>query len=251
MTKILLNGCCGRMGQVITKLVKGRDDCTILCGVDVCKPSMSEYPVFSSVDEIPADMKADVIIDFSHPSIFRKLVDYAKATKTPIVACTTGIASSDMEYFKAAQNEIAIFHSANMSLGICLLKELVKKAAAFLGSEYDIEIVEKHHNQKLDAPSGTALAIADAINEADNDKYEYIYDRHSRSAKRGKHEIGISAVRGGNIVGDHDVFFIGGNEIIEVSHKAQSRDVFADGAVKAALFLAKQAPGFYNMESML
>ena len=251
MTKIFLNGCCGRMGQVISKLVKDRDDCTILFGVDIRKPSMSDYPVFDSIDNIPEDMKADVIIDFSHPSVFRKLVDYAKSTKTPIVAATTGIAQSDMDYFKEASSEIAIFHSANMSLGICLLKDLVKKAAVFLGSDYDIEIIEKHHNQKLDAPSGTALAIADAINQADNDKYEYIYDRHSRSAKRSKHEIGISAVRGGNIVGDHEVLFIGGNEIIEITHKAASRDVFADGAIKAALFIAGKPEGFYNMESML
>lgn len=251
MVNILLNGCMGRMGQVITKLVKDREDCKILCGVDIRKPENSDYPVFTSVDEIPADLKADVIIDFSHPAGFRKLVDYAKATKTPLVAATTGIAQADMDYFKAQASEIAIFHSANMSLGICLLKDLVKKAAAFLGSDYDIEIIEKHHNQKLDAPSGTALAIADAINEADNNKYEYTYDRHSRSAKRSKHEIGISAVRGGNIVGDHEVLFIGGNEIIEITHKAASRDVFADGAVKAALFIAGKPAGFYNMESML
>lgn len=209
------------------------------------------FPVFSAAADIPAELRADVIIDFSHPSAVRAIVDYAIKTKTPIVIATTGITRDDYEYMHEASKKNAIFHSANMSLGICLLKELVKKAAIFLGSDFDVEIVERHHNQKIDAPSGTALAIADAINAACNDRYEYIYDRHSRSARRSKREIGISAVRGGNIIGDHEVIFAGNNEVIEITHKAASRDVFADGAVRAALFLADKPAGFYGMESMI
>ena len=173
------------------------------------------------------------------------------AHKVPVVVATTGLSKEDEKLMAEASKSIPLFWSANMSLGVCLLKELAKKAAAFLGEGYDIEIVEKHHNRKLDAPSGTALAIADAINESEGDKFNYEYDRHSKRAKRKPNEIGISSVRGGNIVGDHEVIFAGQNEIIEITHKAMSRSLFADGAVKAAFFLKDKPAGFYDMNCLL
>ena len=251
MVKIALNGCNGRMGKVLAELISKRDDCTVAYGIDVTGGENGVFPVYTKVEEVPAEADADVIIDFSHPLAVRKLLDFAKDRNIPSVVATTGIPKADMAYLYEVSNKTAIFHSANMSVGICLLKALAKKAAVFLGEDFDIEIVERHHNQKLDAPSGTALAIADAINNACDEKYEYIYDRHSRSAKRGKTEIGISAVRGGSIIGDHEVIFAGNNEVIEVNHKAQSRNVFADGAVKAALFLSGKPAGLYCMESMI
>ena len=251
MTKIALNGCNGRMGKVLQELISKREDCSVIYGIDLNNAEKTDFPVFTDFAAIPENLKADVIIDFSHPKAMRNLLDYSISSKTPTVIATTGIAKEDMEYLKEAGKSVAVFHSANMSIGICLLKALVQKAALFLGDDFDIEIVERHHNQKLDAPSGTALAIADAINNACDEKFEYIYDRHSRSAKRGKTEISISAVRGGSIIGDHEVIFAGNNEVIEVNHKAQSRNVFADGAVKAALFLASKPAGLYSMESMI
>lgn len=251
MTNILLHGCNGRMGQVIASLVGNRSDCTILAGIDINTTINNSFPVYTSFAEVPESCKADVIVDFSHPSTLPNLLDYALRTKTPAVVCTTGIAQQDMQRLKDCTDKIPVFHSANMSIGICLLKDLIKRAAAFLGEDFDIEIVERHHNQKLDAPSGTALALADAINDAAPDKFSYIYDRHSRSAKRGKNEIGISAIRGGSIIGDHEVLFAGNNELIEINHKAVSRNIFADGAIRAALFLAKQPAGWYDMDSML
>lgn len=252
MIDIALNGCCGRMGRVLADLIGKRSDCRVLYGIDIKAETAGEdFPVFASFSEVPDTLKADVLIDFSHPSATRGLLTYAAETKTPVVVATTGLSREDTEFLKETAKQTAVFHAANMSVGICLLKALVKKAAVFLGSDFDVEIVERHHNQKLDAPSGTALAIADAINSVCNDKYEYIYDRHSRSAKRSKSEIGISAVRGGSIIGDHEVIFAGNNEILEITHKSASRDVFADGAIRAALFLAGKPSGLYDMESMI
>lgn len=250
MINILLHGCNGRMGQVIAETVKSKDDCQIICGVDVTGSCNHSFPVYPSFKEIPETMKVDVIIDFSHFSALAGIADYAEAKKIPAVIATTGFSAQDLDKIKELSTKVAVFRSANMSIGICLLKNLVKKAAAFLGDDFDIEIVERHHNQKLDAPSGTALAIADAINEADNNKYEYTYDRHSRSAKRSKHEIGISAVRGGNIVGDHDVIFAGNNEVLEINHRALSRGIFAEGAVRAALYLWDKPAGMYDMDML-
>lgn len=261
MTNIILNGCNGRMGQVIASIIKSdytpektanqRKACRITFGVDLQPVQLQDFPVYAAWSEIPADAQGDVIIDFSHPSALRGLIDFALSRRLPVVVATTGIPQTDIEYMKEAAKQIPVFHSANMSIGICLLKDLVKRATAFLGDDFDIEIVERHHNQKLDAPSGTALALADAINSVNTDKFSYTYDRHSRSAKRSKHEIGISAVRGGNIIGDHDVIFAGNNEIVEISHKAISRNIFADGAVKAAIFMKDKPAGFYDMSSML
>lgn len=262
MMNIILSGCCGRMGQVISDLVESKYSaeavhnrqsriCRILYGVDPAAKSAA-YPVYPAFDRVPADApKADVIIDFSHPSATRSVLEFAVKTGTPALIATTGISQQDLAFMKEASQEVALFRSANMSIGICLVKDLIKRAAAFLGEDFDIEIVERHHNQKLDAPSGTALALADAINSADNSKYSYIYDRHSRSARRDPHEIGISSVRGGSIVGDHEVIFAGNNEVLEINHKAISRNIFADGAVRAAFFLKDRKPGLYSMDDLI
>lgn len=251
MTKILLSGSNGRMGQAIVKLVEDRNDCKIVAGVDINTNINNDFQVYDSFANVPKDLDMDVIIDFTNPSLLVPLADFAKERKTPLVVATTGLTNTEMEYLQQTSESTSVLYSANMSLGICLLKDLVKRAVLFLGEGFDIEIIEKHHNQKLDAPSGTALALADYINSVDNNKYEYIYDRHSRKAKRSPREIGFSAVRGGNIIGDHDVIFAGNNEIIEINHKALSRDIFAEGALRAALFLKDKDTGFYTMDDLL
>ncbi|HHT92017.1 MAG TPA: 4-hydroxy-tetrahydrodipicolinate reductase [Clostridiaceae bacterium] len=251
MTRILLSGANGRMGQAIVKLASNRNDCKIVAGIDINTNVKNDFEVYASFSEVPEDLDVDVIIDFTNPSLLIPLADFARDRKTPLVVATTGLSKQDMEYLQETAKTTSVLYSANMSLGICLLKDLVKRAVLFLGEGFDIEIIEKHHNQKLDAPSGTALALADSINAVDNNKYEYIYDRHSRKAKRSPREIGFSSIRGGNIVGDHDVIFAGNNEIIEISHKALSRDIFADGALRAALFLKDNEKGFYTMDDLL
>jgi len=251
MTRILLSGANGRMGQAIVKLASNRNDCKIVAGIDINTNVKNDFEVYASFSEVPEDLDVDVIIDFTNPSLLIPLADFARDRKTPLVVATTGLSKQDMEYLQETAKTTSVLYSANMSLGICLLKDLVKRAVLFLGEGFDIEIIEKHHNQKLDAPSGTALALADSINAVDNNKYEYIYDRHSRKAKRSPKEIGFSSIRGGNIVGDHDVIFAGNNEIIEISHKALSRDIFADGALRAALFLKDNEKGFYTMDDLL
>jgi 4-hydroxy-tetrahydrodipicolinate reductase len=251
MTRILLSGANGRMGQAIVKLASNRNDCKIVAGIDINTNVKNDFEVYASFSEVPEDLDVDVIIDFTNPSLLIPLADFARDRKTPLVVATTGLSKQDMEYLQETAKTTSVLYSANMSLGICLLKDLVKRAVLFLGEGFDIEIIEKHHNQKLDAPSGTALALADSINAVDNNKYEYIYDRHSRKAKRSPREIGFSSIRGGNIVGDHDVIFAGNNEIIEISHKALSRDIFADGALRAALFLKDNEQGFYTMDDLL
>ena len=249
MIRIIMNGCNGKMGQVIGKLVK-ENGCQIVAGIDKFPGDGNNFQMFDSIEK--CSVPADVIIDFSHPSAFDKLTEYAVKNKLPLVLCTTGLSEDQTEKLK---NEIAakipVFKSANMSLGINLLIDLVKKAAKFLEGNFDIEIVEKHHNQKIDAPSGTALQIADGINDSLKQPCEYIYDRHDSSEKRGKTQIGLHAVRGGTIVGDHSVIFAGYNEVIEINHSAASRDVFAIGAIRAAKFLADKSPGFYDMNDML
>lgn len=251
MTDILLNGCNGKMGQAIVSLVAQRNDCRIIAGVDIQNKQLNDFPVFDKINNVPENIHPSVIIDFTNPVALKPLADFAKEKKIPLVVATTGLSENDMEYLRNISEHTSVFYSANMSIGICLVKELVKRATAFLGEGFDIEIIEKHHNQKLDAPSGTALAIADCINSVDNNKYEYIYDRHSRKAKRSPREIGFSSVRGGNIVGDHDIIFAGNNEIVEISHKALSRNIFADGAVRAALFLKDKKSGFYSMDNLI
>lgn len=250
MIKIIMHGCNGKMGQVISSLVEDNDDCMIAAGIDPNVNKPNPYPVFNKISD--CEILADVIIDFSTATAVKPLLEYALERKLPVVVCTTGLSEGDIDFIKKSSTKIPIFFSANMSLGINLLISLVKRASEILSdANFDIEIIEKHHNQKIDAPSGTALALADAINEALDNQYTYKYDRHSERKKREKKEIGIHAIRGGTIVGEHSVIFAGKDEIIELNHTAMSKEVFAVGALKAAKFLAGKAPGLYNMDNLI
>ena len=249
MTHILLHGCGGKMGRVVERIVASDPSCQIVAGID---PSLlsAAYPVFATPEQ--CTVAADVIIDFSTASAVDALLDYAAKTKTPLVLCTTGLSDEVLEKMKACTAQTAILKSANMSIGINLILNLVQKAAeALYDSGFDIEVVEKHHNQKIDAPSGTAMAIADAINDALDSSMHYVYDRSQTRQKRDRKEIGIHAIRGGSIVGEHDVIFAGQDEVITLSHQAMSKEIFAVGAVKAAKYLAEQGPGFYTMADVL
>lgn len=249
MINILMSGCNGRMGQVITAAVKERDDVEIICGVDTFDGIKNDYAVYSDFTNITE--KVDVIIDFSNPSALGGLLGYAVKNSVPCVLCTTGYSEEQISDINKAAEKIAVFRSGNMSLGINLLIEISKMAAKVLGTDFDIEIVEKHHNKKIDAPSGTALMIADEISTVLDSDPEYVYDRHSVRKKRDKKEIGISSVRGGTIVGEHEVIFAGNNEVVTISHQAQSRSLFAIGALNAAVFLADKSAGNYNMSDLL
>lgn len=250
MTKVIMHGCNGRMGQVISGLIAADEEIEIVAGVDVSNHINNPYPVFSSILE--CDVKADVIIDFASAKAVDGLVEYCIKEQVPCVLCTTGLSEEQLKMVEEASKKVAILKSANMSLGINLLLKMLKEATYVLaGAGYDIEIVEKHHNQKLDAPSGTALALADSINEELNQEYEYVYDRSQVRQKRSKKEIGISAVRGGTIVGDHDVIFAGMDEVITFSHTAYSRSVFGKGAIQAAKFLKGKEAGMYDMSHVI
>ncbi len=249
MTKIILCGCNGKMGHAISKLVEERDDCVIVAGVDTRTDCLCGYQVYSKISDISAE--ADAIVDFSHPSLLSDLLEYALAKNMPAVICSTGYSDAQVEEIKACAEKIPVFYSRNMSLGINLLIALARKATNILGENFDIEIVEKHHNQKIDAPSGTALMIADAIAEERSIPSRYEYDRHSVRRKREKEEIGIHAIRGGTIVGEHDVIFAGHDEVLTLSHSAGSKGVFAAGAVNAAVFMKGQQPGLYDMNDMI
>ena len=250
MVKIIITGCNGRMGQMITDIVKEDEDAAIVAGVDIVNNRDNDYPVFTDISD--CDIQADVIIDVSSANRIEERMDYAVDKHIPAVVCSTGLSDSQLTYVKEASKKVAVLKSANMSLGINLLMKLVKEAAKKLADNgFDIEIVEKHHNQKLDAPSGTALALADSINEELGDRYEYVYDRSQVRKKRGKEELGISAVRGGTIVGIHDVIFAGTDEVITLSHTAYSRAVFAKGSVVAAKFLKDKDAGYYDMADVL
>lgn len=249
MTRIIMNGCNGKMGQVISRLVDEDTDVEIVCGVDINTEKKNPYPVLGSIDEFEGD--ADVLIDFSHPSCLTSILSYCKRHNIPVILATTGYSAEQKEEFKAASREIPVFFSANMSLGINLLISLAKQAAKLLEGSFDIEIVERHHNKKIDAPSGTALAIADAIDESLSYPAEYVFDRHSVRRKRRNTEIGISAVRGGTIVGDHEIIFAGNDEVIELSHHASSKEVFAVGAIKAAKYMSGKPAGMYDMNMLV
>ncbi len=249
MIKILLSGANGKMGQAVTRAVDGMDGLSIVAGFDINTEQKSTYPVYDQLDQVVEDV--DVIIDFSHPAMLDSLLDYAVEKKVPSVICTTGLSTEQISRMEYESNNIPIFFSANMSLGVNLLIDLVCRAAKILEDNFDIEIIEKHHNQKLDAPSGTALAIADAIADTVSYPAEYTYDRHSVRKKRDKKEIGLHAVRGGTIVGEHDVIFAGTDEVIEVKHTATSKEVFAVGAARAAAFLVNQKPGMYAMKDLI
>ena len=251
MTRIIMHGCNGKMGQTITAIAKEDTEAKIVAGVDVSDHIQNDYPVFKSLAE--CDVEADVVIDFSNASAVDALLTDCEAKGLPLVLCSTGLSAEQVERAtKESTKKIAVLKSANMSLGVNVLLKLLKEAAITFGEAgFDIEIVEKHHNLKVDAPSGTALALADSINEACGNTYEYIYDRSARRQKRDKRELGISAVRGGTIVGDHDVIFAGTDEVITFSHRAYSKAVFAKGAVQAAKYLAGKAAGLYDMQDVI
>ena len=250
MIKVIMHGCNGKMGQVISGIVAADSELDMVAGVDARDDGHNPYPVFSSIQE--CTIAADVIIDFSAAPAVDGLLDYCVKTKTPVVLCTTGLSEQQLAHVAESAKQVAVLKSANMSLGINTLLKILKAAAAvFEPAGYDIEIVEKHHNLKLDAPSGTALALADSINEEFDNKFAYVYDRSQRREQRPKKEIGISAVRGGTIVGDHDVIFAGQDEVITFSHSAYSKSVFAKGSVSAAKFLAGKPAGMYDMADVI
>lgn len=249
MIKIALFGCNGKMGQVISNLLANDEDAKISFGFDINTEKKNSYPVYDDVDKVKEE--ADVVIDFSHPALLDSIIKYCKTTKTGAVIATTGLSCEQIEEIEDLSKEVAVFRSANMSLGINLLISLVKKASGLLWDKFDIEIIEKHHNQKIDAPSGTALMIADAISDCLETDTEYVYDRHSVRKKRGKNEIGLHAIRGGTIVGEHDVIFAGNDEIIEINHKAMSKEIFAVGSIKAAKYIADKKCGMYSMAELI
>ncbi len=248
MVRIILSGANGKMGKVIQSVVSGRDNCEIVAGVDINTES-NGFPVYSSFEEIKEE--ADVIIDFSNPALLNSLLYYSEKKSIPVVIATTGYDDSQKKQIEEAAKKTAVFFTYNMSLGINLLANLAKKAVEVLGDEFDIEIIEKHHNQKIDAPSGTALMLADAICEEIQKPMKYEYDRHSKREKRTKNEIGMHAVRGGTIVGEHEIIFAGRDEIITLSHSARSKEIFAVGAVNAAMFMADKKSGMYSMKEMI
>ncbi len=250
MIKVIMHGCNGRMGMTISNMISQEENMEIVAGVDSRTDVERAFPVFASI--LDCDISADVIIDFANSVAVDGLLDYCVEKQVPCVLCTTGLSDSQLSKMEQASKQVAILKSANMSLGINLLQRLLKDATKVLAEAgFDIEIVEKHHNQKLDAPSGTALALADSVQEGLENPYEYVFDRSNRREKRPKNEIGISAVRGGTIVGDHDVIFAGEDEVITFSHVAYSRAVFGKGAVQAAKYLAGRPAGLYSMKEVI
>ena len=249
MIRIAISGICGKMGRTLLTSISERTDCEVCCGIDIGEAKGCPVPVYKT----PAEMKEkpDVIIDYSHPSTLRGLLDYAVSTGTPVVLATTGYTDEQLAEIRQASEKAAFFSSFNMSIGIQLLIALSKKAAAVLGNAFDIEIIEKHHNQKIDAPSGTALMLANALCEASDPKKHPVYERHSVRRKREVTEIGIHSVRGGTIVGEHEVLFAGPDECISLTHTASSKRVFAEGSVNAACFLIGRKPGLYDMTDLL
>ena len=248
MTDIILCGCNGNMGKVISNIAKDFD-INIVCGIDLVTDRNFDYPVYDSYDkikEIPC-----CVVDFSHPKVFDNTIAFCEKNNVPCVLCTTGLSEEQKSKVYDLGQKIPVFYSANMSLGVNLIIELAKKATEILEESFDIEILEKHHNQKLDSPSGTALMIADAIKESRKNETEYVYTRHDIRKKREKKEIGISAIRGGTIVGEHDIIFAGKDEIVTISHSARSKEIFAVGALKASKFLKGKAPGLYNMGDLI
>ena len=250
MVRMIMHGCGGAMGRTIAGLVEKTEGIELVAGIDLHASGQETFPVFASLSE--CDVPADVVVDFSSAKAVDTLMDVCAEKKLPLVLCTTGLSEEQIAHVSETAKQTAVLRSANMSLGINTLMKLLKDAAKVLaGAGFDVEIVEKHHNQKLDAPSGTALALADASNDAMNDVYHYKYDRSKERAKRDPKEIGISAVRGGSIVGEHDVIFAGTDEVVTFSHTAYSKAIFAKGAIEAAIFLATQKPGLYTMADVI
>lgn len=251
MTELILQGICGRMGRTLVEKLAAAPDCHVTAGVDQNTGMAGDIPVYADFADLPPLPAGAVLIDFSSPAGAVRAARWCAETGHPCVICSTGLSADDEAVLEEVSNRVPVFRSANMSVGINVLIELSKRAAALLGSDFDIEIIEKHHRNKLDAPSGTALMIADAINTEADGRYTYVYDRHAVRQKRGGCELGISAVRGGGIVGEHEVLFCGPEETVTIAHSAQSRGVFADGAIRAARFVAGRGPGYYTMADLL
>lgn len=250
MVKIIMHGCNGHMGQVISDIVEKDPDAEIVAGIDIADQGKNSYPVFTDIDA--CQVEADAIIDFSSAKATDKLLEYSAARQIPVVLCSTGLSQEQLAKVEETSRKVAVLKSANMSLGINTLLKLVQDAARVLAAAgFDMEIVEKHHRLKLDAPSGTALALADSINEAMDNQYHYVYDRSQKREKRDDKEIGISAVRGGTIVGEHEIIFAGQDEVIEFKHTAYSKAIFGKGAVEAAKFLAGKPAGCYDMSDVI
>ena len=250
MIRMIMHGCNGAMGQVITQIAAEETNISIVAGIDPHNKKENSYPVFETLEECTVD--ADVIVDFASSKAVDDLLCYSVEKKIPVVVCTTGLSEEQNKHIEEASSKVAILRSANMSLGVNLLMKLVKEAAQVLSTAgFDIEILEKHHNKKLDAPSGTALSLADSINEAMDQEFHYVYDRSQVRKARDKKEIGIMAVRGGSIVGEHDVIFAGTDEVVTFQHTAYSKAIFAKGAVSAAKFLAGKKPGLYSMKNVI
>ena len=250
MVKIIMHGCNGHMGQVISDIVEKDPDAEIVAGIDIADQGKNSYPVFTDIDVCQTE--ADAIIDFSSAKATDKLLEYSAARQIPVVLCSTGLSEEQLAKVEETSRKVAVLKSANMSLGINTLLKLVQDAARVLATAgFDMEIVEKHHRLKVDAPSGTALALADSLNEAMDNKYQYVYDRSQKREKRDDKEIGISAVRGGTIVGEHEVIFAGQDEVIEFKHTAYSKAIFGKGAVEAAKFLAGKPAGRYDMSDVI
>ncbi len=248
--KVIMHGCNGKMGQMITGLCAQDEEIEIVAGIDALDQTEGTYPVFQDIFD--CDVKADAVIDFSNAAAVDRLLDYCVEKQLPCVLCTTGLSEEQLEKVKKASERTAVLRSANMTLGVNLLMKLLKEAVAVLSpAGFDVEIVEKHHNLKVDAPSGTALALADTMNEEMGGSFEYVYDRSQVRKKRDKKELGISAVRGGTIVGDHDVIFAGADEVITFSHRAYSKGVFAKGAIQAAKYMAGKPAGLYDMSDVI
>lgn len=246
MTRIIIHGANGYMGRVVAEQAAADNEVTVVAGLDISDSGRYDFPVYANAADCMQE--ADVVIDFSVAQAVDGLLDFCEKRKLPVVLCTTGLSEEQLAKVEALSKKTAVLRSANMSLGVNALLALVKKAAEVFAPEgFDMEIVERHHNRKLDAPSGTAIALADAMNEALGNTYEYVYDRSGRRQPRDPKEIGISAVRGGNIVGQHEVIFAGTDEVVTISHQATSRAVFGKGAIAAAKFLCGKEPGMYNM----
>ena len=250
MVKIIMHGCNGHMGQVISGIVEKDPDAEIVAGIDIADQGKNSYPVFTDIDT--CQVEADAIIDFSSAKATDKLLEYSAARQIPVVLCSTGLSEEQLAKVEETSKKVAVLKSANMSLGINTLLKLVQDAAKVLATAgFDMEIVEKHHRLKVDAPSGTALALADSINEVMYNKYQYVYERSQKREKRDDKEIGISAVRGGTIVGEHEIIFAGQDEVIEFKHTAYSKAIFGKGAVEAAKFLAGKPAGRYDMSDVI
>lgn len=250
MLKMIISGCNGYMGRTVARIAASDPDIEIVAGFDINAVKLDSFPVYADPMEFTGT--ADVTVDFSNPSALESLLRYCASKKMPVVLCTTGYDDTQLELIRETSRKTPVFRSGNMTIGVNLVMDLIRRACAFLGEGFDVEIVERHHNRKVDTPSGTALMLADAARDALPYNADYVFERQSVRQPRGNHEIGISSVRGGTIVGEHEVIFAGLDEVIEIKHTAYSRDVFAAGAVKAAKFLsAIKKPGMYDMQDLL